>query len=205
MTATLTDAQLAAFDEHGYFVVDNFCSLDDARAARAAAQRLLDAHVLKPAGVSRAGSLQPRIRGDLTTFLDEHDLDPGFVGVVSALSTFQATLREQAWLTLPRRELQLGCYPGDGTGYARHLDAFRGASLTGHRRVTVVLWLNEGWQPAHGGCLRVTADSGETNAVVDVEPLLARAIVFWSERIPHEVLPCAAPRFALTMWLSPST
>lgn len=201
MTATLTDAQLAAFDDHGYFVVDNFCSLDDARAARAAAERMVKAHALTPAGVSRAGSVQPRIRGDLTTFLNEETLDEGFVGVVSALTTFQAALREHAWLTLPRRELQLGCYPGDGTGYARHLDAFRGASLTGHRRVTVVLWLNEHWQPAHGGCLRVTA--GDT--VVDVEPLLARAIVFWSERVPHEVLPCFAPRFALTMWLSPST
>ncbi len=198
---TLTDAQLRALDDNGYFVVDDFCSNDDAIAARAAAQRMVDAHRLSPAGVSRAGSVEPRIRGDLTTFLDENDLDTGFVGVVSALTAFQSTLREQAWLTLPRRELQLGCYPGDGTGYARHLDAFRGASLTGHRRVTVVLWLNEGWQPAHGGCLRVATDHG----VVDVEPLLARAIVFLSERVPHEVLPCFAPRFALTMWLSPST
>jgi SM-20-related protein len=201
VTVVLTDAWLTAFDENGFFVVDNFCSLNDARAARAAAQRMVDAQQLSPAGVSRAGSVQPRIRGDLTTFLDETELDAGFVGVVAALTDFQAALREQAWLTLPRRELQLGCYPGDGTGYARHLDAFRGASLIGHRRVTVVLWLNDGWQPEHGGCLQVTTDTG----MVDVEPVLGRAIVFWSERVPHEVLPCFAPRFALTMWLSPST
>jgi Rps23 Pro-64 3,4-dihydroxylase Tpa1-like proline 4-hydroxylase len=201
VTVVLTDAQLTAFDEEGFFVIDDFCSVNDARAARSAAQRMVDAQRLTAAGVSRAGSLQPRIRGDLTAFLDENELDAGFVGLVAALTDFQAALREQAWLTLPRRELQLGCYPGDGTGYARHVDAFRGASLTGHRRVTVVVWLNDGWHPEHGGCLQVA-----TNAdVVDVEPVLGRAIVFWSERVPHEVLPCFAPRFALTMWLSPST
>jgi SM-20-related protein len=202
VTATLTNDQLAALDDSGFFVVDDFCSIDDARRAQAAAQRMVAAQQLTPAGVSRAGQMHPRVRGDLTAFLDEDQLDVGFVGVVAALTAFQATLREQAWLTLPRRELQLGCYPGDGTGYARHLDAFRGASVVGHRRVTVVLWLNEGWQPAHGGCLRVTRDGDDS---VDVEPLLARAIVFLSERVPHEVLPCFAPRFALTMWLSPAT
>ena len=35
----------------------------------------------------------------------------------------------------------------------RHIDAFRGGNE--ERRLTVLLYLNEAWTEAHGGCLRV--------------------------------------------------
>jgi len=198
-----TDAQLDELGSRGFVVIDGVAGEVAAKAARAAAVALVDDNALRPAGVSRAGATAPAVRGDLTTFLDEDDLPAGFVGVVDALRDIQRALREQAWLTVPRRELQLACYPGGGPGYDRHKDAFRGAAgVTGQRRVTVVLWLNPDWAPAHGGCLRCYADDGGDD--VDVPPRLDRAIVFMSERVEHAVLPSTAARFALTLWLSPA-
>ncbi len=205
MSFVFTDQQLRQLGERGFVVVDHLVDAAAATAARDAAVDLVNARALRPAGVSRAHENAPAVRGDLTTFLDEAALADGFVDVVAALHRVQMALREQAWLTLHRREFQLGCFPGGGAGYTRHRDAFRGAvGVMGHRRVTVVLWLNPQWEPEHGGCLRCYHHDSDDDdgAFVDVEPLLGRAIVFMSEQIEHAVLPSFASRFALTLWLS---
>lgn len=206
MTFSFSDEQLQQLGERGLVVVDGVAGLVAARAARAAAQQLVDDHALRPAGVSRGQVQAGSIRGDLTTFLDDDALPSGFVDVVAALTGVQAALREQAWLHVPRRELQLACYLGDNVGYARHRDAFRdaldGRVVGGQRRVTIVYWLNEGWRLEHGGCLRCFDAEAET--FVDIEPVIDRAAIFMSERLEHAVLPSHAARFALTLWLSPA-
>ena len=62
---------------------------------------------------------------------------------------------------------------------------------------TVILYANEGWEPAHGGCLRMY--EGE-DSYVDIQPLGGRILVFMS-MLQHEVLPAYAQRFALTLWM----
>ena len=206
MSFVFSDEQLEQLGERAFVVVDGVAGDVAARAAHAAAHALVDDNALRPAGVSRAGAAAPAVRGDLTIFLDDDALPAGFVGVVEALTDVQRALRQQAWLTLGRRELQLACYPGGGAGYDRHRDAFRGAvGVTGQRRVTVVLWLNPDWEPAHGGVLRCFDDDSDgVPRFVDVQPRLDRAIVFMSEQIEHAVLPSFAARYALTLWLSPA-
>ena len=49
-----------------------------------------------------------------------------------------------------------------------------------------------------GGVLRLHRPDG---SAVDIEPLLDRAVCFWSDsRTPHEVLPAHRPRWAVSAW-----
>ena len=212
MNFAFSDEQLAALGERGLLVIDH---VGGDHAARAAAEAAISVDgSLTTAGISRQHEHAAQVRGDRTVFLDESELNIGFVDVIEALKAIQAALREQAWLTVPRREFQLACYDGVNVGYARHLDAFRGASgVTGHRRVTIVYYLNLDWQPVHGGALRCFDDDNDddSNAAaegaghfVDVEPILDRAVIFLSERVHHAVLPSTHRRCALTLWMSPS-
>ena len=80
------------------------------------------------------------------------------------------------------------------------------------RAYTAILYLNDGWQPEHGGCLRLHVnddddddddddDGGDGDGGsggdgtsdghhhVDVEPIAGRLVVFDSRDVPHEVLP----------------
>lgn len=67
------------------------------------------------------------------------------------------------------------------------------------RKLTVLYYLNNGWQPEDGGELRVY-DAANT-VVRDVEPILDRVVLFFSDqRVPHEVLPAHKERFAVTLW-----
>lgn len=62
------------------------------------------------------------------------------------------------------KKAQLACYPGNGTHYVKHLDAFVGGSS---RRITCLYYLNFDWKSSDGGCLRIHKD-GTTK---DVEPI----------------------------------
>lgn len=51
-----------------------------------------------------------------------------------------------------------------------------------------------------GGLLRIFPQ-GWANKVVDIEPLMDRLVLFWSDRRnPHEVQPAYRTRYAITIW-----
>ncbi len=121
----------------------------------------------------------------------------------------------------------LACYPGGGTRFLRHVDNSPESPDT--RAVTAIVYLNSSWSPADGGELRIydapTADDAaasaaaargtvaslvppppppggaETPAAVRVEPRLGTLVLFWSHRVPHEVMPASTPRFAMSLWM----
>ena len=128
-----------------------------------------------------------------------------------------------------RISVQLACYPGQGERYVRHLDRRKtgpstplsgglstvvgGGGLSGgegteYRQMTALYYLNDGWEAAHGGCLRAflpraTAGArrsecgagdggaegkGEGGEVEwDVEPRLDHLLLFRSDVVEHEV------------------
>ena len=65
------------------------------------------------------------------------------------------------------------------------------------RTVTVVLYLNEEWQPDEGGELRLYLPDGRVH---DVMPLGGSLACFMSADFPHEVLPATRERLSLTGW-----
>lgn len=189
----LTDEDIAALGERGWFVRDGFLSADAVDRAIAASERLRGAGAFHAAGVRRGADhrVEKAVRGDEIAWIDEGAPDP-FPELRERFLALKEELNASAYLGLSRMEVQLAHYPGEGEGYAAHRDAFAGP---GNRRLTAIVYLNRGWVPEHGGALRLHVDPPR-----DVEPQAGRLVVFLAERIQHEVLPTHAPRWALTAW-----
>ncbi|XP_032219454.2 prolyl hydroxylase EGLN3 isoform X2 [Nematostella vectensis] len=101
-----------------------------------------------------------------------------------------------------RSQAMLACYPGQGTGYKRHID---NPNKDG-RCITTIYYLNPGWNSkTDGGTLKLMPEKSffpELNkSEVEVEPVLDRLLLFWSDkRNPHEVMPAHKTRYAITLW-----
>lgn len=187
----LSDDEVRSLGEGQPLVIDGF--LPQTGPARAALEGMLRAGALRPAAIGRGAARHhdPTVRGDQIAWLEEAPED--LRALFGLFSELQVRLNQDLWLGLRRFEVQVAAYPGRGEGYARHRDAFLGGRS---RLVTAIVYLNAGWRPADGGCLRVFLGGLER----DIEPLDGRLVLFLSEGLEHEVLPCHAPRFAVTAW-----
>ncbi|MFZ5439595.1 MAG: 2OG-Fe(II) oxygenase [Myxococcota bacterium] len=175
--------------EDGYFVHDGFLGAELARRVRDEA-RLVP---LRRAGVRREHTLDDTVRNDEIAWLAPENTSGALREAVARFTALQDVVNEGAWLGLRRFDLQLARY-GPGGKYVRHLDAFPGQD---NRRLTAIVYLNDGWTPAAGGQLQVFAAVPRI-----VEPILDRLVVFRSELIEHEVLESHAERWALAAWYS---
>ena len=72
-----------------------------------------------------------------------------------------------------------------------------GGQLERRREVSVIIYLNSGWEPAWGGALRIHDNDGPQR---DVAPEGGTLVLMRSDRM-HEVLPTSRPRHAVVGWL----
>ncbi|TDW58673.1 SM-20-related protein [Oceanimonas baumannii] len=150
---------------------------------------------ITPAGIGReqANHNNERIRTDKTRWLD------GSTAPQQAYMTQMADLQQQLnrhlFMGLKDYECHYARYD-QGDFYKKHLDAFRGRS---NRRLTTVLYLNDHWQPEHGGELLVYGDKSKT-PVQRIMPAGGTLVCFLSERFPHEVLPANRARLSIAGW-----
>lgn len=186
----LTDDEVFRLGAGGFVQRDGFL---DAALGDAARDRLGQLHrdgVTRAAGVGRDG--QPSaVRGDETMWLEPTHPAP-LPELFHLFERLRAELSDALRLRLQRFAVQAARYEV-GAGYLRHVDAFRGEPT---RVVTAIVYLNPDWVPADGGQLRVWTPDG----AVDVAPCMGRLVVFLSHKLPHEVLPAGAPRWAVTAW-----
>ncbi len=139
------------------------------------------------------------VRGDQIAVIDDGDLHrvPGLRALLQQADQFVKALAANSAPELrrivSRSKPMLACYPA-GARYIKHVD-----NRGGNRRLlTLLVYFNESWGGADGGQLRMHHADGSTT---DVEPLLDRLLVFWSdERTPHEVLPAVRDRWACSVW-----
>jgi len=107
----------------------------------------------------------------------------------------QSYLNRRLFLGLFSFESHFSRYqPGDF--YRRHVDAFKGES---NRVLSVVTYLNRGWEPDQGGELVLYPESASTDSIT-VQPGFRTLVMFLSEEMPHEVLPTTRERFAVAGW-----
>eukprot|EP00007_Cunea_sp_BSH-02190019_P003650 CAMPEP_0174234884 /NCGR_PEP_ID=MMETSP0417-20130205/4507_1 /TAXON_ID=242541 /ORGANISM="Mayorella sp, Strain BSH-02190019" /LENGTH=354 /DNA_ID=CAMNT_0015313307 /DNA_START=31 /DNA_END=1093 /DNA_ORIENTATION=- len=149
-----------------------------------------------------------RVRGDSLVWLHRFpDLAlhfPLLARCVQALSLLVADLEHACTrFQCVRTETQLAMYPV-GARYVRHLDANPWREDGIARRLTILLYLNHGWNAEHGGQLRLFDVEGQEDhgrTTLDVVPVAGRMVLFQSARVEHEVLVSSRPRFAITTWL----
>ncbi|XP_041468755.1 prolyl hydroxylase EGLN3-like [Lytechinus variegatus] len=139
------------------------------------------------------------IRGDEITWLEGNEKQFPYICMLvktldKLLSKMNIYLKGECDVG-GRTKAMVACYPGNGTGYACHVD---NPNRDG-RCITCLFYLNEGWDVRkNGGLLRLFQGSDD---YIDVEPILNRAIFFWSDRRnPHEVQPAFKTRYAITVW-----
>ena len=103
--------------------------------------------------------------------------------------------------------------PG-GSKYPLHIDNPQGIDAGDTRKLTCILYLNPEYnKDEDGGELRLLLPSSSTDKkteMVDLTPEGGRLLMFWSDEMPHEVLPTAPngnkddrslDRYALTVWI----
>ncbi len=181
--------------QNGLAVVDNFltreevetiCSLDEFK------NNLLQ---FKKAGVGAAHNLtiNESIRGDYIRWIDTATIHPHLESYYLKLKALISYLNQNLFLSLKDIEMHLTCYP-IGSFYKKHKDQFRSQD---HRKISVILYLNNDWKEEQGGQLRIHADD-TTN---DIFPLAGRLVCMRSDLIEHEVVPATRERLSVTGWM----
>lgn len=64
--------------------------------------------------------------------------------------------------------------------------------------LTVVLFLNQNWQPRNGGQLRLYLK----HKFIDIEPIGGRLVTYFSNNFHHEILPFRQDHFSLSGWFN---
>ena len=220
----LTDASLDGIGRE--LARRNYCVLDGVLGASGIAELRQEVRAVRESGQLSLSRLaggrtghgltysHAAVRGDLIGWFDGSEPTLWPRGTLSRYLTKMDTLVAQLGervgagvaAVASRSKAMVTCYPGGGARYVRHCDnscdTGRGERCNG-RRLTAILYLNEGWVPHQGGALRLYAPFAPKGVppVCDVEPVADRLVLFYSDyRVPHEVLPAHAERYAITLW-----
>ncbi|WP_336366644.1 2OG-Fe(II) oxygenase [Marinobacter sp. C2H3] len=197
-TETWLDGLADGLTEHGWMTLDATPVLGRPLIQQLRDEvRILDrTDALRRAGVGRGADLtrDRSVRRDKIAWLQGHTgPQQALFGVLDAL---RAGLNQRLFLGLKRFETHYATYHA-GDFYKRHLDSFRGRAS---RVVSLVLYLNDDWQPLDGGELQVFNRDSEHEVCGLVPPEAGRMVLFMSEEIPHEVLPAHRTRYSLACW-----
>ena len=178
----------------GVSIRDRFASGAEVSALRECAWSREARGDFAPARVGKQGSERrlDKIRGDFTCWLSE-PLLPAERLLLQRMEALRLALNRSAFLGLFELELHYARYPA-GAAYSRHVDQPLGSA---QRKLSLVLYLNPGWQCADGGVLRIHNAQG---GFVDVEPIAGRLICFLTPGREHEVLEARRERLSISGW-----
>lgn len=149
----------------------------------------------RQAGIGALGQNQivTSIRGDATFWLDSKR-DDQLQSFWQLVDESLNMLNRYCYLSLSGYEFHLAHY-APGQGYEMHIDQFDNRS---NRMISLVIYLNENWQPGDGGELQLIDAEGKVKVIA---PMRNRLVMFKSGDVPHEVLPANTSRYSLTGWL----
>ncbi|XP_072247383.1 egl nine homolog 1 isoform X2 [Leuresthes tenuis] len=178
---------IPCMNKHGICFVDNFLGLEtgvgilDNVKALHKTGKFTDGQL-----VSQKSDSTKDIRGDKIVWIEGRE--PGCEKILFLMSRMDDLIRHcngklGNYAINGRTKAMVACYPGNGTGYVRHVDNPNGDG----RCVTCIYYLNKDWNAKeHGGLLRIFPEGKAQFA--DIEPKFDRLLLFWSDRRnPHEV------------------
>ena len=168
-------------------------------------------------GISPSGAA----RGDRFVAMDDEKLNGDDSSSFDRVRGLAARLKEVgdalsgALAAEPRLQLTItnhthalfACFPGNGAKYNVHYDGGAGDP----RKLTAILYVNEGWQAEWDGRLMMYDAGGfSMNGPTEkcwrsITPLAGRLVLFRSDLVLHKVNPAWGRRFALTMFYAART
>ena len=156
----------------------------------------LDDQAFHAAGVGRQSDHQraEAFRNDRIHWLE--DTDPAEAAWLAWADGLRAEMNARLYLGLNRYECHFAHY-APGHFYKKHVDAFKGQA---NRRLSSVLYLNEGWAHADGGELVIYEPDDAEQVATTVVPQPGRLVLFLSEGVAHEVLPAQRDRYSIAGW-----
>ncbi|XP_077024455.1 egl nine homolog 1 isoform X2 [Tamandua tetradactyla] len=181
-------------NKHGICVVDDFLGKETGQQIGEEVRALHDTGKFTDGQlVSQKSDSSKDIRGDKITWIEGKE--PGCETIGLLMSSMDDLIRHcngklGNYKINGRTKAMVACYPGNGTGYVRHVDNPHGDG----RCVTCIYYLNKDWDAkVSGGILRIFPEGKAQFA--DIEPKFDRLLFFWSDRRnPHEVQPAYATR-----------
>ncbi|HXS03180.1 MAG TPA: 2OG-Fe(II) oxygenase [Rhodanobacter sp.] len=183
----------SALADEGWCVVPDFLSAAQTRALADDCRALRDARRLTPARVGRLRTATP-LRSDSTHWFQADALSAPQQVFADRLDALRVTLNRELMLGLAECESHYAVYPPGG-GYTRHLDRLRDNDA---RVLSAVFYLNEAWQVADGGALRLYLANGSSR---DIYPHAGTLLLFLSAQFEHEVLPATRERMSIACWM----
>ncbi|MDO8908369.1 MAG: 2OG-Fe(II) oxygenase [Pseudohongiella sp.] len=152
------------------------------------------------AGVGRSHdhTLNSFVRRDQICWIEgANDAEKEWLAFCSRLQTY---INRRLFMGLFSFESHFAHY-APGAFYKKHLDAFRPSPTErGARRVlSLVAYLNPGWQSADGGELVIYDEHG-AEPVQRIQPLYGTLAIFLSDQVPHEVAAANRDRYSIAGW-----
>ena len=179
---------------HGVCVYRDFLSRAEVAGLRTEISSLQNTGRFRQAGIGheKTAILESEIRGDSICWFEPSELLTGQAQLWHKLAELKSVINRELFLGLWDLEGHFAVY-APGAFYKRHRDSFE----ANNRRVfTVVIYLNQDWQPADGGILQLYLPDATTT----VEPKAGTLVCFLSDQIEHEVLPAHRERMSFTGW-----
>ncbi|MFM8834286.1 MAG: 2OG-Fe(II) oxygenase [Cytophagales bacterium] len=179
----------------GYAIIDSFLTNEQVTAILGTDGFKNGLLHFKKAGIGKQQDRQINegIRGDYIEWIEPISAAPALQVYLQKLNDFIQFVNHSLYLSLRDYEVHQTIYP-IGSFYKRHLDQFK---KDDKRKLSVICYLNQNWQEAEGGQLRIHLNEES----LDVFPWAGRLVCFRSDLLEHEVLPATRERLSITGWL----
>ncbi|HLV41501.1 MAG TPA: 2OG-Fe(II) oxygenase [Brumimicrobium sp.] len=189
------ERQMDLLAQQDYVVIDDFFNSEELINAHHFFEQKQEENVFKKAGIGALtkNKVINEIRGDFTYWL-ERNRDIELVPIFDVLDEVKSIINRLLFLSLADYEFHLAHYP-EGSFYKKHLDQFESRN---NRMISVIIYLNKGWEVGDGGELRIYPDGDKS---IDIAPLENRCVMFRSDTLYHEVLTSNTSRKSITGWM----
>jgi len=143
--------------------------------------------------------IRRQIRGDFIKWIDRRQATATQLDFLKGIDHFVNYFNRTCFLGILEKEFHYAVYP-KGTFYKRHLDAFQQHHQ--HRKLSMVLYLNEYWAAGNGGELVIYQTQNNREIAYPILPVYGRLVIFESQELIHEVKPVNdGLRLSITGWL----
>lgn len=190
---------MIGMDRHGWAAMPGGVDAADALRLMRECENACENGEFRRAGVGRGSNLEVRaeIRSDHVLWIQPGAASAEQAIWLTKLESLRLALNQRFFLGLFDYEGHFAIYP-EGAFYKPHLDRHAGTS---DRIVTVILYLNQNWQPGDGGELKIwTTPAGKEGPFELIEPRMGTLVCFLSGDFWHEVLPARKTRMSITGW-----